>query len=104
MCIFATDGLVVRGGISVNEMYFRDLEVMSSNPGQVELGVLSTTKSYLIQIYFMQQQQIYISERCSLVNNFLWKYSLLEFINIILNTYVGFIPFFFTPDYHIFCL
>ena len=51
MCIFATDGLLVRGCIWVNEMYFRDLEVMSSNPGQVELGVLSTTKSYLIQIY-----------------------------------------------------
>ena len=33
-----------------HEMYCHDLEVMSSNPSQVELGVRSTSvKSYLIQ-------------------------------------------------------
>ena len=36
------------------EMYYHDLEVMSSNPGQVELGVLVLlSKLYLIQKYFM---------------------------------------------------
>ena len=34
-----TDGQVVRTGISGHEMYCHDLEVMSSKPCQVELGV-----------------------------------------------------------------
>ena len=32
-----------------HEMYCHDLEVMSSNPGRAELGVLGTSKSYLNQ-------------------------------------------------------
>ena len=43
-----TDGQVVRAGVSVTWMFYHDLEVMSLNPGQVELGVHST---YLIQKY-----------------------------------------------------
>ena len=38
-----TDGQVVRAGVSVTEMYCHDLEVMSSNPSRVELGVHSTS-------------------------------------------------------------
>ena len=38
-----------------HEMYCYDLEVMSSNPGRVEVGVhsISVLKSYLIQKYNM---------------------------------------------------
>ena len=32
----------LRAGVSVHEMYCHDLEVMSSNPARVELGVRST--------------------------------------------------------------
>ena len=37
-----------------HEMYCHDLEVMSSNPSQVELGVRSTSKSYLIQKFYLR--------------------------------------------------
>ena len=37
-----TDGLVVTAGVC-HDLYCHDLEVMSSNPGQVELGVRGTS-------------------------------------------------------------
>ena len=38
-----TDGQVVRTGVSVTQMHCHDMEVMSSNPCWVELGVLGTS-------------------------------------------------------------
>ena len=43
MGIEVTDGRVVRAGTPLHEMHCYDLETMISNPGQVDLGVRSTS-------------------------------------------------------------
>ena len=65
-------------------MYCHDLEVMSSNPSQVELGVRSTSicpKSYLIQKHKLVYTHFWLVGRIQMVHNGLkhWlKHSILD--------------------------